>query len=251
MTFFRCVYKITAILVWFLFILVRTAPQRFRGWRGRRQISHLARILMKGIAKIINLRVKVYGDIREIPSALVVSNHMGYVDIIAHGTVFPLRYASTAEIASLPVVGWIVGSSHPVWIDRKSKPASRKALRDFAKTMKRGMYLIVYPEGTSTDGKSGILPFKSTSFEAAVAGNLPVIPVVTRYREVPGRPTVCWYGDMTLFPHLWHVLGLPSIEAELHILPPVFPDGRSRKEMAAYTHGLMENAYNDINRAYR
>jgi 1-acyl-sn-glycerol-3-phosphate acyltransferase len=109
--------------------------------------------------------------------------------------------------------------------------------------MKRGMYLIVYPEGTSTDGKSGILPFKSTSFEAALVGNSPIIPVITRYNEVPGRPTVCWYGDMTLLPHVWQILRFPSIEAEVRFLDPIMPEGRPRKELASFVHDVMVREY--------
>ena len=105
------------------------------------------------------------------------------------------------------------------------------------------MYLIVYPEGTSTDGKSGIRPFKSTSFEAAMAGRVPVLPVLTRYREVPGRPTVCWYGDMTLLPHVWQVLGFPSIDVELKFLPPIIPDRAHRKELASSVHRIMSAEY--------
>jgi 1-acyl-sn-glycerol-3-phosphate acyltransferase len=173
----------------------------------------------------------------------VVSNHVSYVDIIAHGSVLPARYAAKSDIAKWPVLGWYLGLSRPIWADRNSKQASRKALRDFAKTMRHGMDLIVYPEGTTTDGKSGILAFKSTSFEAALRGNAPIVPVLTRYNEPAGRPTVCWYGDMTLVPHVWQILGYPSIEAELRFLEPVSPDGRPRKELASAVHGIMAREY--------
>lgn len=211
----------------------------FAGWRGRRGISRVINLWARGVAKIINLRIKICGDIPAVPAGLVVSNHAGYVDIITHGAVFPPRFAPSAEIAGWPVLGRIVALTDPVWVDRGLRASAKKVSRDFAKTMKRGMYLIVYPEGTSTDGRGDILPFKSTSFEAAIAGDVPVLPVVTRYHEDPDRPTVCWYGDMTFFPHFLRVLKLPYIEAELRFLPPVFPEGRNRKELASAVHGMM------------
>jgi 1-acyl-sn-glycerol-3-phosphate acyltransferase len=166
--------------------------------------------------------------------------------VITHGTVFPLRYSPKSDVATWPVIGWIVALSRPVWVRRKSKKSFKRTLEDFVKTIKHGMHLIVYPEGTSSDGNSGVLPFKSAPFESAVTEDLPVFPILTRYREVPGRPTVCWYGDMTFLPHVWRVLGLPSIEAEVNLLPPVFPEGKSRKEMASYVHGLLDNEYKRI-----
>jgi 1-acyl-sn-glycerol-3-phosphate acyltransferase len=246
MAFLRRLYRIAALVLWTSFVCFLSIPYRFRGWEGRKKISRLVRLWSKGTARIIGLRFKIYGDILNASSGLVVSNHLSYIDIIVHGAVFPLRFTSTMEVAAWPVLGKVVALSHPIWVDRNSRPASRKAFRNFTKTMKHGMYLIVYPEGTSTDGKSGILPFKSTSFEAAVTGKLPIFPVLTRYREAPGRTTVCWYGDMTLLPHMWQVLGFPSIEAELHALPPVLPEGRSRKELASFVHELMDREYKRI-----
>jgi 1-acyl-sn-glycerol-3-phosphate acyltransferase len=246
MVLFRRIYRIIALFAWLLVIIVLTIPHRFTGWRGRKKIIQLQRRWMKGAAKITGLRINLRGEVPDVETGLVVSNHLGYVDILVHGAVFPLRFTSTTAIAKWPVLGQIIALAHPVLVDRVSKPAARKALRDFAKTMKRGMYLIVYPEGTSTDGRNGILPFKSTSFEAATYGDLPIIPVLTRYRDVPGGSTVCWYGDMTLMPHLWQVLGLPKIEADVYFMPPVYPEGRSRKELAQCIHAMMDKEYRNI-----
>lgn len=246
MAFFRRLYRITAILAWYLFIFVLSIPHRSGGWKGRKELSRHTSLWLRGVGKIINLRVKTHGYIREAPAGLLVSNHLGYIDIISHGMFFPLRFTPKADTASWLVIGKIIASSSPIWVHRDSKSASRKALRDFVKTMRRGIYLVVYPEGTSTDGKNGLLPFKSTPFEAVIAGNLPVLPILTHYRDAPGASTVCWYGDMKLFPHIWEVLGLPSIEAELHFLPPIFPEGRSRKDLANHVHDVMDREYRRI-----
>ncbi len=241
------VYRIIALIVWSVVAALLSLPYQLKGgWKGIKEISRFTHLWNKGIARIVNLRVTVSGEIPSVPGGLVVSNHLSYLDIVAHGSALPLRYTPKTDIARWPVLGWYLGLSRPIWIDRQSKKASKKTLRDFAKTMKKGMYLCVYPEGTSTDGKSGILPFKSTSFEAAITGGAPILPVLIRYKEVPGRPTACWYGDMTLLPHVWQMLRLPSIEAELHFLKPVLPDGRPRKELASYVHGLMSREYRKI-----
>ena len=249
MAFLRRLYRIIAIVVWFFVVSSMSIPYQFRGWRGRKKISRLSRLWIRGVARIINLRVHTHGNAREAEGGLVVSNHLGYIDILVHGMVFPLRFTSTTEIAKWPVLGPVIALTHPIWVNRESPSASKKAKRDFTKTMKKGLYLIVYPEGTSTDGKDGILPFKSTSFEAAVHGDMPVIPILTRYREVSGRTTVCWDGDMTLMPHMWEILGYPSIDAELYFLPPIYPEGRDRKELASYVRSVMDREYRRITEA--
>ncbi len=246
MAFFRRIYRMIAIVLWLMLLALLSVPDRFRGWKGRKKIGRFTQLWLGGVARIINLRVHIHGNARGTESGLVVSNHLSYVDIIAHGVVFPLRFTSSTEVAKWPFIGWIIGLNHPVLVDRTSPSSSKKARRDFAKTINKGLYLIVYPEGTSTDGKNGILPFKSTSFEAATDGGMPVIPVLTRYREVPGRATVCWYGDMTFLPHVWGVLGHSSMDVELYFLPPIYPEGRNRKELAAYVHGIMDREYRQI-----
>lgn len=246
MPFLRRLYKIPGMIIWAIIVCIIAIPCHFRGWEGTRGISRITRLWARGMAKILNLHVKKYGDISDVKGGLIVSNHLGYLDIIAHGTLLPVRFTSTVAISTWPIIGPFIDFSRPVLVNRTSAPASRKSSRDFAKTMAQGMYLIVYPEGTSTDGKSGIRPFKSTSFDAAVIGNKTILPIITRYREVPGRETVCWYGDMTLIPHLWRILGYSSIDVELYFLDPVLPEGRSRKDLATFVHSVMEEAYKNL-----
>ena len=244
MGLFRRLYRLTALVLWFVYIGIATIPGHVRGgWRGIRGLRGPTHLWGRGIARIINLRITIAGTTPDVESTLVVSNHTSYLDIVTHGAVLPLRYAPKRDIASWPVLGWYLGLSSPIWTDRGSRQASKKTMRSFVKTMKHGMNLIVYPEGTTTDGKSGLLPFKSTSFEAAITGNIPILPVITRYKNVPGKMTTAWYGDMTLFPHVWEMLARPVIEAELRFLDPIIPDGRPRKELASFVRETMQNAY--------
>lgn len=244
MSFLVRLYRIAALIAWSAIVGLMSAPWQFRGgWKGVKGVSRFVHLWNKGVARIVNLRVKVYGNIPPLAGGLLVSNHLSYIDIVTHGSTLPVRYSPKSDIAKWPVLGWYLGLSRPIWVDRRSKQAAKKAMEDFAETMRHGMHLIVYPEGTSTDGKNGILPFKSTSFEAAIESNAPILPVITRYRQAPGRTTVCWYGDMTLLPHVWELLAFPSIEAELRFLEPVFPDGRPRKELASLVHGIMSREY--------
>jgi 1-acyl-sn-glycerol-3-phosphate acyltransferase len=212
------------------------------GWTAIKRVSKITLLWGSGIAQIMNLKVNIIGDISSFKGGLIVSNHMGYIDIIAHASSFPIRFTPKAEISRWPILGFFLGLNRPIWIDRRSKQKSRETMNQFRMTMKNGIPLIVYPEGTSTSGLDGILPFKSTPFEAAVSENCPILPIVTIYKD----KTVCWWGDMTLLPHIWQISGYKGIEVDLHVLPAVYPEGRSRKEMAKYVHDLMEEEYEKI-----
>lgn len=245
MTFFRRLYRISALFLWFSLTGAIALFLCFGGWKAVKRITRITRLWGKGITHILNLHIHIKGEIQNVHGGLIVSNHLSYLDIIVYSAVFSIRFSPKSDIAHWPFLGWFIFLSRPIWVDRISKQTSEKTLKNFTETMKREILLIVFPEGTSTDGENGICPFKSTPFEAAVSENFPVFPVLIRYNEY--QNTVCWFGKMTLLPHLWRILGLPSIDAKLHILPPVYPEGKTRKELAEYVHSLMDYEYRKIN----
>jgi len=240
-------YRITVLVLWSVLIALLSIPYQLQnGWSRIRKLTRLSQMWAKGVGKIIGLHIVMTGKIPRGMKGLIVSNHLSYLDIIVHGSAFPVRYAPKSDIAAWPVLGWYIGLSCPIWTDRESRYGSRKTMKDFADTLKEEVYLIVYPEGTSSNGKAGILPFKSTPFEAAITENAPILPVLIRYKETADAHTVCWYGDMRFLPHAWRVLQRPYIEAELRFLPAVYTDGKSRKELAASVHELMSREYQNM-----
>jgi 1-acyl-sn-glycerol-3-phosphate acyltransferase len=213
------------------------------GWGGIKRVSYIARIWGSGIARIIGLDVRIHGDPNRVHGGIIISNHQSYLDIIVHASVFPIRFAPKAEIATWPFLGWFLALSRPIWVRRESKQSSFRTLEEYRETLEHDINLIIYPEGTTSDGKR-LLPFKSTPFEAVSSGKFNIWPILVRYHEEPGRPTLCWYGDMTLLPHCWEILGRKSIRADLHILDPLSPPpGLRRKELAVLAHSRMEEEF--------
>jgi 1-acyl-sn-glycerol-3-phosphate acyltransferase len=208
----------------------------------------MIKIWGRGLLDILNVKVEVHGDESPLNGALVVSNHLGVLDILVHSSLFGFRFAPKSDIRSWPFLGAYVGLTYPIWVDRGSKARSQELLAEFHDTLTNGVSLIVYPEGTSSDGKHGVLPFKSTPFEAVVKGRLPVRPVLTLYR-VPATSNVepCWYGDMTLPPHIWDLLSAPGIVAEIHVLPEFkAPADMDRKALAEHVHALLQAEYERV-----
>ena len=241
MACFRRLWRLALLALWFSLMTCYALVSCLGGWNAVKAQTRKAKVWARGIAKIIGLRIRVHGDPEGV-SGLVVSNHLGYMDILTLGSVFPLRFTPKVEIRSWPLLGWFITLSRPIWVDRKSRQSAVRTGVEFEETLRHGMNLAVFPEGTSSDGREGLLPFKSTVFEAAAHGGFDIRPTLIRYREdFPGQ--VAWFGDATLLPHVWRLLGMRRIEAEVHVLPPLPPDGRDRKALAEHVRADMNESY--------
>lgn len=240
----RRICRLTLLLPWLIYMGVVSLPTTLRRnrWSAISGMTGKVQIWGRGLLRIFNIRLHVHGDLSAYDGGLVVSNHMGYIDIFVHAAVFGLRFAPKKEIRSWPVLGWYTSFVHPVWVDRSSRIKSQKTLEEFRETLEHKVPLIIYPEGTSTDG-SEILPFKSAPFELAASGGFKIQPILTVYRVPAGADTPCWYGDMELIPHLWSLVGIPVIDADVYLLPEISADGRDRKMLAELTHQVIQEAH--------
>jgi 1-acyl-sn-glycerol-3-phosphate acyltransferase len=211
------------------------SPKVSLAWHGR-------------VARICGLDIRTHGRPITGRAVLYVANHASYLDIIALSTVLPCCFVSKAEVNDWPVFGWLARSQRTVFIERAARRAGDQ-LDALKQRLEAGDHMVVFPEGTSTDG-GRVLPFKSSLFEAARAGShetdmhqgdtVAVQPVSIAYSRLDGmpmgrafRPLFTWYGDMELGPHLWTMLGLGRLGIDLVFHEPVrLSDFHSRKEIA-------------------
>ena len=247
MPIIRRVCRAFMLILWLIFIALAVMLLGVgNSWKARRRVTKISLLWGKGLNWIFGIRTKIIGDPGQIAGGLVVSNHTGYVDILVHAGVWPIRFAAKSSIKYWPFIGWFVAIGRPVWIDRKSVSKSKIAEKEFRDSMTNDMLLLVYPEGTSTSGKGGILEFKSTPFEAAARGNNWIMPSIIRYADTPDGKPIAWYDDMSFLPHLWRIFGYKRIYAEVTIIEPFKPEGRNRKELAKFTHEKMLKEYEKI-----
>ncbi len=248
MAHFRRLYRIILILFWFFIMTFYALFIRFccgkGGIEATKRLSKAARVWGAGLTRILNIQVKLYGNTNNV-KGLIVSNHLSYMDILVTASTFPLRFTPKAEISKWPFLGWFIGISDPIWIDRNSRQSSKKTLNEFIETLKNEINLIIFPEGTTTDSKVELLPFKSTTFEAAAKGQLPIYPILLHYKEDDDH-IISWFGDATLLPHVWKVIGMKKIEAEVHILDPIISHGKNRKEFSHAAHEAMNSEYKKL-----
>ncbi|WP_120498414.1 1-acyl-sn-glycerol-3-phosphate acyltransferase [Kiloniella sp. EL199] len=186
---------------------------------------------------------------------LYVSNHVSYLDISVLGSLIDGHFVAKSEVGNWPFFGWLAKLSGTVFIQRRRHKSSES--RDhMAKRLGNGRDLILFPEGTSSDG-TRVLPFKSALFSVAQTSEndspLLVQPISITYTRLDGmpmgrlwRPFYAWYGDMELPGHLWHALAMGVLTVEVEFLEPVEASSfANRKDMASHCHKAVSCGVSD------
>ena len=166
---------------------------------------------------------------------LVVSNHLSHLDIMIMGSAMTCFFVAKTEIAGWPYFGRAARSGGTVFIDRKSRASVADASHHIAERLDLPVPVLLFPEGTSTDGSS-VLRFHSSLFEPAVATSAPVTAAAIRYVVHDGflESDLCWFDDASFLPHIWRTLRTRGFSAEITFSEPrTYPD---RRTAAAATH---------------
>jgi lyso-ornithine lipid O-acyltransferase len=194
--------------------------------------------------RIFGIRLDIRGEISTAKPTLFVANHLSYVDIEVMSAAVETSFIAKREVASWPLFGWLAKLQRTVFVDRRASGVHNER-DDVAAALDRGRNLVLFAEGTSSDGNR-IKPFKSALFSAAqneVNGrSVAVQPVTIAYThldEMPlgraWRPLVSWYGDMDMLSHGWQLLGLGRLTATVIFHQPVsYAMFGSRKALAGH-----------------
>ncbi len=211
---------------------------------SRRWAKAIPLFYHRNCCRILGIRVETRGEISSVAPTLFICNHSSYLDIVVLSAVLPASFVSKAEVKGWPLFGTLARLQRTVFIERR--PSQVAGHRDeIGSRLDAGDSLILFPEGTSTDG-TRVQTFRTALFAAAereVAGRpLTVQPVSIAYTRLDGiplgralRPLYTWFGEMELMPHVWAMLGLGKLTVELTFHPPVtFAQFGSRKALAAH-----------------
>lgn len=165
--------------------------------------------------RIFGMRVTVQGKPPDLPFILV-SNHLGYIDIVLLLQTVPAWFISKAEVKNWPIFGWMCRSAHTLFINRARKKDLRRMNELIATKIDRGEAVLFFPEGTSTKGEA-VQAFKPSLLQVAAERSLPVHTVTVSYQTRPADPppseVICWWGDAGFGPHFLNLLRLRKFEA--------------------------------------
>ena len=184
---------------------------------------------------LLGITVTIKG-LKPVTPALLISNHVSWLDIPILSSVMPLSFIAKREVGGWPLFGWMAKLQRCIFVNRDKRHSTGKSSAEIADRLHEGDTLVLFPEGTSNDGHC-VMPFKSSYFGAAENLDVAVIPLTLAYKSnynLPltkrQRPSFAWYGDMDLLPHLWEALKAGPIEVvvRFHEALPKVP----RKEIA-------------------
>ncbi|MDE2444686.1 MAG: 1-acyl-sn-glycerol-3-phosphate acyltransferase [Alphaproteobacteria bacterium] len=241
--------RASLILVGFLGLTLASMPiQAFlvlvRAKAARNLPCYYHRIMIR----LLGVTVTVKGIPPTAP-ALLVSNHVSWLDIPALSAALPLSFIAKREVAGWPLFGWMAKLQRTVFINRESRISTHASTKEIEARLQNNEVLVLFPEGTSGDGKS-VKPFKSSYFSVVDQLSVPVIPVILAFRGQHGlpltkrqRPSLAWYGDMDLLPHLWAALKAGPITLDVRFceaLPKAHRKVIAKQAEATIRKGLVE-----------
>jgi len=112
-------------------------------------------------------------------SCIYVSNHTSFLDIPGICLTLPGEFRPLAkkELLKLPVFGWIA-SAVTVIVDRSSHESRRKSMERLQDLLRRGVPVLIFPEGTQNRSDQLLQPFKDGAFRMAIETGCPIVPIV-------------------------------------------------------------------------
>lgn len=150
---------------------------------------------------------------------LIVSNHLSYLDIPVFAAATPCIFVAKREVRNWPVFGFFARCGGTIFIDRQSRASTDEAARKMVGALRQGVAVLLFPEGTSTDG-STVLRFHPSLLEPAIILGEAITPAAIGYEMAGGQERdVCYYGDIHFGPHLLRMLGRKGICAEVEFHP--------------------------------
>ncbi|MDE2975391.1 MAG: lysophospholipid acyltransferase family protein [Gemmatimonadota bacterium] len=205
--------------------------------RARRRVKG---VWARGLTRVMGIRVVARGR-RPPQGALIVSNHLGYLDIPVLDSVMPMVFVARADLRRWPFWGLMATLGGTIYVDRATKRDVLRVRREMRDALARGDNVIVFPEATSTGGET-MLPFKPALLSDAAADGSPVHWLTISYRTPPDGPAArdraCWWGDSAFVPHVLGLFAVRRVDCTVR-----FGDApvrsRDRKAMAAELRARM------------
>ncbi len=228
------------VLVSLLLIPVQLLANRF-GWRINRWLPVVWHTVAR---RVLGLRIRVVGSPAPLRPLLMTANHVSWIDIVALGSLAPVSFIAKAEVAGWPIFGTLARLQRTVFVDRTRRGDTGRVAEEIAGRMTAGDAMILFAEGTSSNGNE-VLPFRSALVGAAArlaasaGGPVHVQPVALAYTGLQGlpmgrrlQPLAAWYGHMDLVPQLWAIVREGALDMTIVFADPILlGPGSDRKAL--------------------
>jgi 1-acyl-sn-glycerol-3-phosphate acyltransferase len=186
------------------------------------------------VLRILKVEITTQGPISL--KGLLVSNHLGYLDILVLSAVAPAVFIARSEVKRWPVLGWFAILAGTLFVPRAKRSAVARLNREVAHALDAGALVVLFPEGATTDGPE-VPPFRSSLLEPVTRLQQPLSAACIRYSlpDDEGGENICHRGDASLVSHLVKLFSKSRIGATVSFVR-LEPGPNSRKELARRLH---------------
>ena len=227
-------HAVTAALILRL-VFPRASPARRRAlngwWAGK-------------LLRIVGISVQVEGDppAGGGPGAVIVANHVSWLDIFALQAVHPTRFVAKSEVRDWPLAGWIAERAGTLFIRRVLRRDTARINDLVHAALAQGDCVGIFPEGTTTDGDV-LLRFHSSLFEPAVASGARVHPCAIRYQHADGSlcRAIAYVGELSFMQSLGLAMRQRGVVASVRFAPALDAGGMPRREVASAARQRVAN----------
>lgn len=202
---------------------------------------------------LLGIRVNVrHGDRlrRTKENALIVANHVSYIDILVIASVTPSVFITSVELGGTFFLGMLARLGGSLFVERRKVTGLKQEIAEIVRVLREGHHVVLFPEGTTSNGER-VHPFRNALFDAAITAGADILPLCLRYASLDGgsittenRDRLFYYGGTKFSDHFPRLLSIDSVAVEVLPLPVIkVRKNASRKELALQAHDAVSNVY--------
>lgn len=218
----------------------------------------LPRLWHRVACHALGIKVHVHGAIEASKPLLLVVNHVSWKDIMILGSVADVAFIAKTEVRNWPVFGLLARLQKTIFVAREQKRKAGAQVNEIADRLAGGEIIVLFPEGTTSDGNR-LLPVKSSLFGAASSaadqvpgGMVNVQPVAIAYTGIQGmamgryhRSVAAWPGSIELLPSLMGLMRAGAIDVDVSFADAIpFHRGDNRKALSVNATAAIRDMLN-------
>ena len=211
------------------------------------QRTQAVRDWSREVLRILGVELVVQGEVPDQGPALVVANHVSWLDILVMNAAQPARFVSKSDVKRWPLLGSLITGAGTLYIERENRRDAMRVVHHVAERLQAQDLIAIFPEGTTGDG-TALLPFHANLFQAAIAAEAPVLPVALSYVHAGGtarHDAPVYIGDTSLLASMWATVRATDLRAVVRFGSAEWADGRERRPWA---HDLQEKVARMLDR---
>lgn len=246
---FRLSRLVGSVILFFgraFYIHLTTADSHLRRKKFAQNVSRHSRMALKAL----NIDLKVSNTPEKNKTYLLVSNHLGYLDIFAIASTVPSLFVTSVEMKETPFLGFLTEMGGCMYVERRSRNNILNEIKEIEAALNDGFNIVIFPEGRSTNGER-VHPFKKSLLMACANSEANIMPAVVNFKSVNGEPMshkfrdwLCWYDDMPFLTAVWNATRIQHCHMCLDFLDVVQVNSdSSHKDVALKAQQQIEEKF--------